>query len=99
GAELLSLNIRYKDGKDARSKLYVRKVYPAYNGYMDASENLRVSSSVCMFGMLLSDSKFKGNSSFALAGTILNSTYVSKSDQDIIELIALMQNAEALFKK
>jgi Ca-activated chloride channel family protein len=61
GNELLTLKFRYKPIGSDKSLLIERPVTDGNSSITDASENFRFSTSVAAFGMLLRDSKFKGD--------------------------------------
>lgn len=63
-AEFLTLKFRYKLPQDTVSKLIVTVVEEQKGGQRFMSENLSFAGAVAEWGMLLRDSKFKGNSSF-----------------------------------
>lgn len=68
-SDLATIKFRYKVPGDERSKLIVHSIADRSGNYNKASENLRFASAVASFGMLLRNSEFKGNASYA---TVLN---------------------------
>ena len=64
GNELLTVKLRYKEPDSNQSKLITTGVLDNNNRAENASENLKFASAVAQFGMLLRDSRFKGNSNF-----------------------------------
>ena len=60
--ELLTVKFRYKQPDENKSKLITRTVK---KGVRNASKNLEWATAVAGFGMLLRDSEFKGNLSYA----------------------------------
>ena len=62
--ELLTLKLRYKEPEADTSKLMTYTVSDSNTEVMAASENLRFASAVAEFGMLLRDSKHKGDASY-----------------------------------
>lgn len=65
GNEILTVKLRYKEPNENQSKLLTVGVLDNDKAIEDASENLRFASAVAQFGLLLRDSRFKGNASFA----------------------------------
>ncbi len=64
GNELLTVKLRYKQPDSDQSKLITTGVLDDNKRAENASDNLKFASAVAQFGMLLRDSRFKGNSSF-----------------------------------
>ena len=62
--ELLTLKLRYKEPEGDTSKLLTYTVSDSNASAMASSENLRFASAVAEFGMLLRDSKHKGDASY-----------------------------------
>jgi Ca-activated chloride channel family protein len=63
-AELLTLKLRYKEPEGDTSKLLTYTVNDSHADVTAASDNLRFASAVAEFGMLLRDSKFKGDATY-----------------------------------
>jgi len=62
--ELLTLKLRYKEPEGDTSKLLTYTVNDNHANVIAASDNLRFASAVAEFGMLLRDSKFKGDATY-----------------------------------
>ena len=62
--ELLTLKLRYKEPEGDTSKLLTYTVSDSHADVTSASNNLRFASAVAEFGMLLRDSKFKGDATY-----------------------------------
>jgi Ca-activated chloride channel family protein len=62
--ELLTLKLRYKEPEGDTSKLLTYTVHDNNADVTAASNNLRFASAVAEFGMLLRDSKFKGDATY-----------------------------------
>lgn len=62
--EMLTLKLRYKDPDSETSKLITRPLLDAHGEIATASDNLRFAAAVAELGMLLRDSKFKGDASY-----------------------------------
>lgn len=62
--ELLTVKLRYKEPAANDSKLLSIGLTDRQTAFDSASDNLRFSAAVAGFGMLLRDSRYKGNASF-----------------------------------
>ncbi|MEA2569445.1 MAG: Ca-activated chloride channel [Acidobacteriota bacterium] len=62
--ELLTLKLRYKAPDGGASKLLTQPVLDSATTFDAASDNLRFAAAVAEFGMLLRDSKYKGDASY-----------------------------------
>jgi Ca-activated chloride channel family protein len=63
-SDLLTLKLRYKEPEGDTSKLLTYTVSDNHADVTAASNNLRFASAVAEFGMLLRDSKFKGDATY-----------------------------------
>ncbi|WP_031527351.1 YfbK domain-containing protein [Dyadobacter crusticola] len=63
--ELLTIKVRYKEPDSEKSKLFDLPVGNSSRPFASCSENLRFSAAVAEFGLLLRDSEFKGEASYA----------------------------------
>ncbi|MFT7606582.1 MAG: Ca-activated chloride channel family protein, partial [Saprospiraceae bacterium] len=60
-AELMDVKLRYKLPKEAQSR-FIKKVVQNQSSAIDkTSDNFKFSAAVAAFGMILKDSKYKGN--------------------------------------
>ena len=94
----MTIKFRYKEPKESTSQLITHIVLDKKTQFEETSENCRFSSAVAEFGMLLRDSKFKGNSNFK---TIIALAKESKGKDDEgyrAEFIRLVEMAELLKK-
>ncbi|MEO6588039.1 MAG: VWA domain-containing protein [Pyrinomonadaceae bacterium] len=64
GNELLTVKLRYKEPDSEQSKLITTGVLDENKRAENASDNLKFASAVAQFGMLLRDSRYKGNANF-----------------------------------
>jgi Ca-activated chloride channel family protein len=94
--ELGSLKIRYKNPNENTSKLIETTMENRSNSFESASNNLRFAASVASFGMLLRDSKFKGNATFSSVLAIAKSS--TENNEVRIEFLSMVKNANALYK-
>jgi len=62
--ELLTVKLRYKAPDGDESQLVNVGVVDSGGGYQNASDNFKFASAVAEFGMLLRDSRYKGQSSY-----------------------------------
>jgi len=62
--EIATVKIRYKEPSGIKSRLLSFVVNDASTPFKQASEDMRFASSVASFGMVLRDSKFKGDATF-----------------------------------
>lgn len=93
--ELLTVNIRYKEPDQDKSKLLSKTVDKNdYTSHMP--KNLAFASSVAAFGMLLRDSEYKGTSSYEMILDNLEKLDVSSDEykDEFISLVKKMQRTE-----
>jgi Ca-activated chloride channel family protein len=62
--EMLTLKLRYKEPDSETSKLITQPLLDAHGDIATASDNLRFAAAVAEMGMLLRDSKYKGDASY-----------------------------------
>jgi Ca-activated chloride channel family protein len=65
GDELMTVKLRYKKPDGVKSKLIEYPIADPGLSFAQASEDFKFASSVASFGMLLRDSQFKGNATYA----------------------------------
>ncbi|MCX2740964.1 vWA domain-containing protein [Pontibacter anaerobius] len=63
--EILTLKLRYKEPEGSKSKLISTTVSDKALDAGNTSDNFRFAAAVASFGMLLRDSEFKGNATYA----------------------------------
>ena len=96
--EVMTIKFRYKEPKESTSQLITHVVLDKKTPFLDASENCKFSVAVAEFGMLLRDSKFKGESDYK---TIIAMAKASKGNDEEgyrAEFIRLVEMAELLKK-
>ena len=94
----MTIKFRYKEPKESTSQLITHVVLDKKTPFLDASENCKFSVAVAEFGMLLRDSKFKGESDYK---TIIAMAKASKGNDEEgyrAEFIRLVEMAELLKK-
>jgi Ca-activated chloride channel family protein len=88
--ELLTVKLRYKEPKENQSKLLTQGLLDRGNAIENASDNLRFAAAVAEFGLVLRDSRFKGNANLgnvsALAGSSLGND-LKNYRNDFLDLI------------
>lgn len=94
--ELLTVKLRYKQPKGETSQQIQKVLNNNGQSYNNASDNLRFACGVATFGMLLRDSKFKGNATYTLAKQLLLSTKLNIENGYRAELIELITKTEKL---
>ena len=62
--DMMTIKLRYKEPDADKSKLFQLATRDADKSLNDASENFRFSSAVASFGMMLRDSKYKGDANY-----------------------------------
>ena len=68
--ELATVKFRYKKPDEKKSQLMVKTINTSEKTFNNTSENFKFSSAVAGFGMLLSDSKHKGDLNFNIISAI-----------------------------
>ena len=61
--EIATIKIRYKKPDGVKSIEMVHPIVDLNKDYISASDNFRYATAVAMFGMILSESKYKNNAS------------------------------------
>ncbi len=94
--ELVNIKLRYKNPKEDVSRLLQ---YPMVEKNVDiksTSANFRFASAVAAFGMLLRDSKYKGNADYRLVSTLANGALDNDKEGYRKEFIQLVKKASTL---
>lgn len=96
--EIMTIKFRYKEPKESTSQLITHIVSDRKTPFSMASENCKFSTAVAEFGMLLRNSKFKGDSDFKTV--IANAKAAKGKDEEgyRAEFIRLVEIAELLKK-
>lgn len=96
--EVMTIKFRYKEPKESTSQLITHVVSDKKTPFSMASENCKFSVAVAQFGMLLRDSKFKGDTDFK---TVIATAKAAKGKDEEgyrAEFIRLVEIAELLKK-
>lgn len=94
--ELLMVKLRYKEPDGDESKLLSVGVVNNNAGYRNASENFRFASSVAEFGMLLRNSRYKGQSSYDGALELARASAGADLRGYRAEFVKLVETAKSL---
>lgn len=94
--ELLTVKLRYKEPKENTSKLLTIGLLDKNSAIENASDNLKFASAVVQFGLLMRDSRFKGNASFSNLTGLANSSLGNDLKGYRSEFIKLAERAKRL---
>lgn len=94
--ELGMLKIRYKKPNENKSMLIETPMLNNSNAFENCSNNLKFASAVASFGMLLRDSKFKGNATFD--SVLKMAKNASEGNENRVQFLSMVKNAEAIYK-
>ena len=72
--ELLTVKLRYKEPSESESQLLTQGLLDKGNSIENASDNLKFASSVAEFGMIMRDSRYKGNANFGNVSNLAESS-------------------------
>jgi Ca-activated chloride channel homolog len=97
--EVMTVKFRYKEPKESTSQLITHIVQDKKAEFENASENCQFSCAVAQFGMLLRDSKYKGNSNFKSIMTLAKQNKGKDDDGYRAEFIRLVEQSELLVGK
>jgi Ca-activated chloride channel family protein len=97
-SEIMTVKLRYKAPEGDVSKLTSHIVRNEAKDPERASENLRFSSSVAAFGMLLRDSEFKGNMNYEMVLQLAKSAKGNDEEGYRAEFIKLVESAKLMMK-
>jgi len=96
GKEMLTLKLRYKEPNENESKLLTVGVLDNNKTIEMASQNLKFASAVAQFGLLLRDSRFKGNASFSNINNLVENSLGDDLRNYRGEFLELVRKAERL---
>lgn len=97
--ELLTVKLRYKLPDEKKSKLLDIPVIDPEGGFDGATEDFRFVSSVAVFGMILRDSPYKGESTFEMARSIAERTQGNNRGGYRSEFLHLIDQAEMIMER
>lgn len=99
GNELMTVKLRYKEPDGIQSKLLTMGVLDKGYAVENASENLRFASAVAQFGLLLRDSRYKGNASFGSVMSLAQQSLSSDLKNYRSEFLNLVQKSRDLKRR
>jgi Ca-activated chloride channel family protein len=94
--EMMTVKLRYKEPNETESRLLSVGVVDAKGTLGEASANLKFSSAVAAFGMLLRDSKHKGNARYDAVLRLARASLGTDLHGYRAEFIKLVETAETL---
>ncbi len=94
--ELLTLNLRYKEPKESKSKLLEKVIENKITPSTKTSNNFKFSSAVAGLGMLLRDSKYKGGLTYNSVLELAKSAKGKDEEGYRAEFISLTEDASLL---
>ena len=97
-AEIMTVKLRYKLPKEETSKLIEKALTDPGTPLEKASENFRFSASAAGFGMLLRDSKFKGDLTYDTVLAMANNSQGKDPEGYRAEFIRLVETCVLLTK-
>ena len=97
-AELLTIKFRYKEPDGDKSKLITVSVLNQEMKLAKTSDNFRFSAAVAEFGMLLRDSKFKGDTDYDQVIELASGAKGEDSEGYRVEFIRLVKLSKELSK-
>jgi Ca-activated chloride channel family protein len=94
--ELLTVKLRYKEPNGTESKLLTQGLLDKGNSIEAASDNLRFASAVAEFGMILRDSRYKGNANFGNVVNLANGSLGNDLKNYRSDFLNLLEKAKRL---
>ena len=94
--ELATIKFRYKNPDGEKSAELEQIITEKETVWSQTSENVRFSAAVAMFGMLLKDSKFKGNSTYDDVLSMAENSREFDKDGYRSEFVKLVRSAKRL---
>ncbi len=92
--EILTVKFRYKEPKGSKSKLIVKYLNDKSVPLNKSSENFRFSAAVAEFGLLLRNSKHKGQASYGQVLTLARNSKSNDNNGYRAEFIRLVEMSE-----
>ena len=96
--EIMTVKLRYKPPKEEKSKLVEQPLIDRSMSLAKTSDNFRFSSAVAGFGMLLRDSKFKGNLTYEAIASLAKDSKGKDTEGYRAEFIRLVETCAMLSK-
>lgn len=96
GSEMATVKLRYKEPDGNESKLLSIGVLDHAITVESASENLKFAAAVAQFGLVLRDSRYKGNSNFESISSLANTAIGGDARERRKEFLQLVDRARSL---
>jgi len=96
--EIMTIKFRYKPPKSDKSIKIEHPIMNTVTEFTAASNNFKFSAAVAGFGMLLRDSKFKGDATYKMITDLANKSKGEDENGYRAEFISLVKTAELLDK-
>ncbi|MBA3334418.1 MAG: VWA domain-containing protein [Acidobacteria bacterium] len=94
--ELLTVRLRYKEPNYSESKLLTQGLLDEENSIENASANLRFASAVAGFGLILRDSRYKGNVNYKKINQLAQNSLGSDLKNYRRDFLDLVRKADVL---
>lgn len=94
--EVLTVKLRYKEPSEAESKLLTQGLPDKENRIENASDNLKFAAAVAEFGLLLRDSRYKGDANLRRVTNLAQSSLGSDLKNYRNNFLDLVKKANAL---
>ncbi len=94
--ELLTVKLRYKEPNANESKLLTQGLLDEENSFENASDNLRFASAVAGFGLVLRDSRYKGNATYGKISHLAQNSLGSDLKNYRRDFLDLVRKANAI---
>lgn len=94
--DILTLKLRYKRPSEDQSKLFEVTARDSGQSLSNSSENFRFSAAIAEFGLLLRDSKYKGNSSYGAVAELARGAMGEDKEGYRNEFLTLVEVCQSL---
>ncbi len=98
-SELMTVKVRYKLNVTDTSTAIVQSVIDRGMSYTTASGSLKLAAAVAEWGLLLRDSRYKGNATLSQVLMLAESSLKSDADGSRAEFIALVRNSMGILNR
>jgi len=98
-SELMTVKVRYKRNLNDTSTSIIQPVIDRGNSYTTASGSMKLAAAVAEWGLLLRDSKYKGNATLAQVLALAESGLGNDADGSRGRFIALVRNSMGLLDR
>ncbi len=96
GSEMATVKLRYKEPDGDESKLLTMGVLDNAKPVESASENLKFAAAVAQFGLVLRDSRYKGNSNFGSVIQLANNALGVDARERRTEFLDMVNRAGSI---